>query len=539
MKSLIKGGTIVTMDPSRPRGGEVLVEEGRISAVGEEGELSIRPGPDVEVWDLRGRTLYPGFVDSHGHLLALGLAKRRLDLTACGGAEEAARLVGEKALLSREGEWIIGRGWDNNRWEADRLPDHEPLTRAAPRNPVALTRNDGHVLWVNRAALELCGIDEDGADPPGGKIVRRRETGEPTGILLENAMELVTKRIAMPGVDERILLVEEALAECAAHGLTAVHDLDTGRETIEAHSLLAERGRLKLRIYAVVSTSDKGYVAERIEAGAERDLYGRFLSVAALKLYADGALGPGSAALEEDYSDEPGNRGMTTIERADLVDAVAGGARRGFQPVIHAIGDRANRLALDAIEEVRGGPFPAISSLRPRIEHAQVLNRADIDRFARLGVIASVQPVHAVSDMEWAGKKLGSERIRLAYLRKTLLDAGAVVASGSDFPIESLDPIAGIFALVAGRRLDGHPPGGWFRKERLAPEEALRTYTVNAAYASFREGYCGRIGEGMRADFTILSRDITSIEVDEIRSVTVEGTIVDGEIVHRSSSLPF
>jgi len=471
-------------------------------------------------------------VDAHAHLLGLGRLLTELDLRGTRSEPEALDRVQEAAAAAPPGAWLLGRGWDQNQWPAARFPDRHGLDARAPDRPVFLVRVDGHAAWVNGRALAAAGIGPATPDPPGGRILRDAATGEPAGVLVDAAMELVRRQIPEPSVEERMELLRRAQARCHEVGLTGVHDMGVDEATLEALRRLEARGELRLRVHALLEMGrvDLGpYLSGPPPRG------GGWLAVRGIKAYLDGALGSRGAALLAPYSDDPGNHGLILTEPRELLDLALRAFPRGWQLAAHAIGDRANRLALDVYEEaLRRTGVPA-ESVRPRIEHAQVLSAEDIPRFARLGVIASMQPVHCTSDMDWADERLGPERLPGAYAWRSLLRSGARLAFGSDFPVERPDPLEGILAAVTRQHPDGTPAGGFLPAERLAAEQALRAFTEGAAWASFDEDRLGRIAAGRAADVTVLDRDPTRLaEGTELAGSRVLLTLAGGEIVFQA-----
>jgi predicted amidohydrolase YtcJ len=459
--------------------------------------------------------------------LNLGIARETLDLRRKRKAEILA-LVRDAAAASDPGAWLRGRSWDQNLWSDREFPTASDLSAAAPRNPVSLTRVDGHALWVNQEALLRAGITDRTPDPDGGRI-ERDASGKPTGILVDQAMERVERVIpARSAADLRRCFAAGAKA-CAAVGLTGIGDASGyDRAAIGVLRAMAREGTLPLRVYATVGGASKDVAAFFADGPFEE---GR-VTVRAVKILADGALGSRSAAFLADYSDAPGERGILVTAAADLNEATLAAVRAGWQVWIHAIGDRANRLALDACERALAAVKPADARLR--IEHAQHLAPKEIARFAKLGVVASVQPTHATSDMPWAEARVGGERIRRAYAWRTLLAAGARLAGGSDFPVERESPLLGIYAAVTRQDPGGRPAAGWYPDQRLTRREALQLFTGDAAYAAFAEARRGRIAPGFDADLTILDRDLLADELPpaQILKSKIVMTIVGGEIVH-------
>lgn len=526
---IITGGVVYTLDPGRPRVEAVAAADGRIVYAGDREGVRAYQGPGTRIFDATGLTVFPGLVDAHAHLAGLGTRLAVLDLVGTASASEVRRLVLERAKSAAPGDWIQGRGWDQNDWANREFPTWKDL-EGSEKHPVYLRRVDGHAAWLNRTALELCGIGADTADPDGGRIVRGGD-GQPTGVLVDNAIELVTKLIPEPSFEERIRRMKLALAECLRFGLTGVHDAGVGEKDIEVLRLLEERGELGIRVYAMIDADETEFARSQLRRGPSIGA-DHLLDIRAVKLYADGALGSRGAALLDSYADEPSNRGLLVTSSEELLAWTTAALENGFQVCTHAIGDAGNRVTLDVYEEALAKTGAA--DARPRIEHAQVLAREDIPRFARLGVIACVQPTHATSDMGWAGDRLGSERIEGAYAWRKLIDSGCRIACGSDFPVEAVNPIWGIYAALTRQDHEGSPDGGWHAEERMTLDEALRGFTTDAAYASFMEHVKGRIQPAMLADLTILDRDLYEATPREILSARVIGTVVGGAVLYEA-----
>jgi predicted amidohydrolase YtcJ len=530
---IITGGVVYTLDPGRPRVEAVAAAGGRIVYAGDREGARAYQGPKTRIFDASGLTVIPGLVDAHAHLAGLGTRLSVLDLTGTVSAFGVRELVLERAKTAARGEWIQGRGWDQNDWEVKEFPTWKDL-EGSESHPVYLRRVDGHAAWLNRTALEVCGIGGKTPDPDGGRIVRDGE-GKPTGILVDNAIELVTKFIPQPPFDERVRRMKLALAECLRFGLTGVHDAGVGEKDLEVLRLLEERGELGIRVYAMIDADEPDFARSQLRRGPSIGP-DHLLDVRGIKLYADGALGSRGAALIDPYADEPSNKGLLVTSREELLAWTTAAFENGFQVCTHAIGDAGNRVTLDVYEEALAKT--GATDARPRIEHAQVLTREDIPRFARLGVIACVQPTHATSDMGWAGDRLGSERLEGAYAWRKLIGSGCRIACGSDFPVEAVNPLWGIYAALTRQDHKGNPDGGWHAEERMTLDEALRGFTTDAANASFMESVKGTIQPGMLADLTILDRDLYTSAPREILITTVVGTVVGGAVLYETRPLP-
>jgi predicted amidohydrolase YtcJ len=534
---ILENGAVVTLDPSHPEARAVAVRGGSIVAVGGEESVRAFAGPRTRRIDLHGAMVLPGLSDAHGHVRSLGDRLSSLDLRGVTGVDEVARRVRERAGDLPAGAWVTGGGWDQNLWPGRTFPDHRPLTAAAPDRPVFLTRVDGHAAWLNRKALEAAGITRATKDPEGGTIDRDAR-GEPTGVLVDNAVDLARAAQPPPSRESIRASIGRALRRCAESGLTEVHDASVSEEVVEVYREMADAGELPLRVYLMWDGTGLGaHLPGR--SGSETPIepmlahpplinYRDRLTVRALKLMIDGAMGSRGALFFEDYADAPGRRGLPVTPPEEIERATELALRRGYQVCTHAIGDRAIRLTLDAYEKALAN-VPAADP-RLRIEHLQCVAREDVPRLKRLGVIASMQPSHATSDMPWAEDRVGPDRGRGLYAWRWVLDAGIVIAAGSDFPVDPERPLVGLHSAVTRQDLEGKPAGGWHPEQRMTLEEALAAYTRGAAYAAFEENRRGRIAPGYDADLTVLSRDLRAIPPAEIAQAEVLRTVVGGRI---------
>ena len=531
---LIVTGTIYTADAATPRVEAFAVAAGRIVAVGSRAEVLATRGPETTVVDERGGAIVPGLHDAHGHFQGLGESLSVIDLRDTPSQTAVVEKVGARVAALKggaaatEGGWVLGRGWDQNDWPVAEWPTRAALDAVAAQTPVVLERIDGHASWANTRALEIAGITRGTADPVGGRILRDAG-GHPTGVLVDTAQRLVSRHVPAPTaaeIDAQILAADRDMRRL---GITMVHDAGASSSIIEAYRRLSREGTLATRLYVMLDSSP-ATTREWFARGPLVDPDHR-VTVRAVKLYADGALGSRGALLLEDYADEPGTRGLAVTPAERIESLAAAAARAGFQPCTHAIGDRANRTVLDIYERI-GRQDRSLSRLRPRIEHAQILDAADIPRFARLGVIASMQPTHCTSDMPWVPARLGTARTAEgAYVWQKLLQSGARIAAGSDFPVERADPILGFHAAVTRQDPSGHPPGGWAPDQRMTREQALASLTSDAAYAAHAERDLGAITVGRFADFVVLSRDIMAVAPAEIPGTTVRRTFIAGRQV--------
>jgi hypothetical protein len=526
---VVLNAKIYTADVNRPLAEALAVRGGRIAFVGSARGALALAGPRTEKLDLAGRTVVPGIVDAHAHLLGLGQALRTVDLVGTRSYEEVVARVAERANRARPGEWIRGRGWDQNDWADTRFPTHATLSRAVPNNPVYLTRVDGHAALVNAKALELAQVTPATADPTGGRFIRD-SSGTPTGVLIDAAQGIVGRVIPAPSRAELREQTLAAIAEANRWGLTGIHDAGVGPEGIAVYEELAREGRYQLRNYVMVRSNDEG-VDAFMRRGPQNGLHGGRLWIRAIKLTADGALGSRGAALLEPYADDPGNTGLITTPPERIKSVAVRALRAGFQLNVHAIGDRANRMVLDQFEAaLREVP---VADHRFRIEHAQILHYQDIPRFAELDVIPSMQGSHESSDMYWVPARLGWSRSEGAYAWRSLLNTGVVIPNGSDFPVEAVNPLLSFHAFVTRQDAAGYPAGGWFSAQRTTREEALLSMTLWPAYAAFMEQESGTLAAGKYADFVVLDRDIMTVAPEEILGTHVVMTVLGGRTVYK------
>jgi len=474
----------------------------------------------------------PGLVDAHGHVVNLGRSLSILSFVGTSSVEEILRMARNASPASYEGEWLVGRGWDQTAWgKGGDFPTRQQLDAVFPSTPVYFTRVDGHAIWANSEALRRAGVSRATPDPPGGRIIRDRG-GEPTGVLVDNAMQLVGSKMPAPTDEQRERWLRTAVEKCVSLGLTSVHDAGTDLPTSILLRQWDASGTLPLRIYAMAL--GKAAAGQAVPEGGT--IEGKLFTLRAVKFWLDGALGSRGAALNSPYSDEPTQKGLLLIEPAELQKRATSLMERGYQIAVHAIGDRANTLALDILSKAAADA--KVKDPRNRIEHAQILSREDIPRFAQLGIIASMQPTHATSDMRWAEQRVGRERIAGAYAWKSLLDAGAHLAFGSDFPVEDPNPLLGLYAARTRQDARGYPPGGWLPEQRLDGEQALLAFTVGAAYAAFAEEARGRLRPGMDGDFTALSVDPVGDPPEKLLSGKALLTVVAGRVAYRDKSVP-
>jgi predicted amidohydrolase YtcJ len=526
--SVFYNGRITTLSDHTPNASALAVVDGRIAAVGSDAEIRSQfPNPTQAV-DLQQKRVVPGFIESHAHFLGVGYAKLSLDLRNTQSEHEAVQRIREKASTLHKGEWVRGRGWDQNDWPSKSFPTHQMLQDAAPHNPVALGRIDGHAMWCNALAMTIAGVDAKTPDPEGGKIIRD-EHGNPTGVFIDNAMNLITQHIPKPSraQDERAAKI--AAKGALSLGITSLHDAGSGDNVIDLARDLINQGEALPRLYIMLNGEDRELLARHFIKGPQID---DKITVRSIKFYTDGALGSRGAAMIEPYSDDPTNRGLMLMTKGQLADISYQGIKHGFQIASHAIGDLANRHVLDAYETAIH-EIEAPGDLRLRVEHAQLVHPDDVKRFHQLGVIASIQPTHCTSDMPWVPSRLGAERTaRDAYPWRSFLDAKVHIAAGSDAPIEAINPMLGLYAATTRRATDGLPPKGWQPEQILTLDEALRAFTIGGAYAEFQEHQKGKLEAGYLADFAVLSNDIFSLAPDAILETNVDMTVLGGNVVY-------
>ena len=535
---VLTGGTVVTLDPARPRATGIAVRDGRILRVGTDDEVRALASAATRRLDLGGRTVVPGLTDAHVHVESLGESLETLSLVDAASLQEALDRVRRAAAALPAGEWLLGRGWDQTRWPGQRFPTAAALDAAAGGHPVYLTRVDGHAGWANSRAIALAGVTASTVDPAGGRILRG-ESGGPAGVFVDNAQALVEAKIPPPSRAVRKRYLARGLAACAEAGLTSVHDAGVPLDTIPLYKELLAEKAMPVRAYVMLLAPDAG--TDQLLADPslvpEVDLGDGRLTVRAIKVVGDGALGSRGAYLLAPYSDEPGTRGLLRVDPSRFHALLRQALARGFQVNTHAIGDAANRFVLDEYERAFAASGGG-ADRRFRIEHAQVVAPEDVPRFKALGVIPSVQPTHCTSDMRWAADRLGPERVKGAYLWQTFLKQGVVLAAGSDAPVESIAVLPGLYAAVTRQDAKGWPAGGWHPEEKVGIEDALAMFTSGAAYAAFEEKDLGRIAPGFRADFTVLGKDPTAIAPAEILTTAIVETIVGGRVEYDATRRP-
>lgn len=530
---IITHANIWTVDPAHPKAEAVAVLRDRIVAVGSDAEVASWRGPKTQVVDAGGKLLLPGFNDSHVHFVSGGLYLDSVQLNDAASAQEFARRIVERAQATPKAEWILGGNWDETKWTPAQLPTKDLIDAGTPDTPVFVSRYDGHVAFANSFALRAAGVTAQTPDPPGGVIVRDKQ-GNPTGVLKDSAQDLVFKAIPPMTHDQRVRAITRGLEHAASVGVTSVQNMDNDDNTtyddLKVFSEFHEQGKLSARMYVAPAIADW---QDQAKMGIRRAFGPVGLRIGALKGFADGSLGAQTAYFFEPFNDAPGNRGLLSHEAqppSAMRDRIVGADAAGLQLCIHAIGDQAISLILDffadAVKQNGAGDH------RFRVEHAQHMAAKDFDRFAQLGVIASMQPYHAIDDGRWAEKRIGHDRSSRTYAFRTFLDHGVHLAFGSDWPVAPLNPLLGIYAAVTRATLDGRNPNGWFPEQKLTVAEAVEAFTMGSAYAEFQEKEKGSLTVGKLADMVILSDDIFAIDPAKIRDVKVLKTFVGGKVIY-------
>jgi predicted amidohydrolase YtcJ len=517
-------GKIHTVDRAVPLAEAVAICGDRIAAVGATDDIRKLAGPKTRVIDLAGKLVLPGFNDAHVHLVDGAEEIVGVDLRPARDEREFARRLADHAAKLPKGKWILGGYWDHESWPSKTLPTRQLVDRAVPNNPVFVQRLDGHMAVANSLAISLAGVTKATQSPEGGAIVRDA-SGEPAGVFKDNAMELIARAIPPPSDDDVRERVRAALKHAASLGVTTIQDMTASARELRAYQSLLAADELTARIYSIQNHGIEGARQTGVTTGFGND----WIRIGGIKLFADGSMGSGTAAFFEPYADDPSTKGLLIQEPAALEKAMFDADGAGFQLVVHAIGDRANAIVLDILEKLareRGS-----RDRRPRIEHSQVVRDADKARFKKAGVIASIQPSHCIDDMRWAETRIGKTRSAIAYDFKSFVDAGVRVAFGTDWFVEPLDPMLGLYAAVTRQFPDGTPPDGWFPEERLDLNRAIEFYTLGSAYAEFAEDRKGSITAGKLADLVVLSKDLFSIPAREFLATTPVMTIVGGRVV--------
>ncbi|MBL7857029.1 MAG: amidohydrolase [Cyclobacteriaceae bacterium] len=539
---VVLGGKIYTVNAEQPVVEAVVVLGDKIKFAGSVDEARIWIGEKTQVIDLQGKIMTPGFIEGHGHIMGVGYSELNLDLMNVANYAEITERVKEAASKAQAGQWIVGRGWHQDKWDTKPgkivkgFPTHQQLSEASPNNPVFLEHASGHLAIVNAKAMEIAGIQQisretlkNYADDSGEVI--RDEMGNPTGIFNENAMTIITQHIPENNSDTDAQALELAIQACWRNGITSFQDAGASRENIELFTKFKSEGKLGVRLYVMLTGYDRDLIYEWMNRGPEIDSQ-NLLTIRSIKLNCDGALGSRGAWLLEPYSDRPDFSGMATLSMDTVLKTSHVALKQGFQVCSHAIGDRANREILNRYEMAfRENPDQA-KDHRFRIEHAQHIHPDDLPRFSKLGVLPAMQAIHMASDRPWAIDRLGAKRIKEgAYMWQSLLKSGSPIINGTDAPVEPLNPIPCFYASVARKTLKGEPEGGYEPEEKMTREQALQSYTLDAAFGAFEEAIKGSIQPGKLADFTIFTQDVMSIPEEQILKTEVSMTIVGGKVV--------
>jgi len=529
---VIIGGKVATVDDDFSIAEAVAVQDDKIIFVGTNKDAKEYIGSATNVIELNGELVLPGLIDSHGHLTGYGKSLEHIDLVGTKSYKEVIDLVIEKVKTAKHGEWIRGRGWDQNDWDIKEFPHHQSLSDISPNNPVLLSRIDGHAILVNQNAMEIAQINKFSSNPDGGKIIRD-SNDLPSGILIDNAEKLITDYIPKYSTEKIRSIIQGAANKCTEFGLTGVGDAGIPISRIDDYKYLIDNNKMPIRINAMLADT----VVNNIYAFLQNykvDNHGNdFLRVKSVKLYADGALGSRGAALLEPYSDDPENSGLIVTDDSHMLEVCIAALENDFQVCTHAIGDKAIRKMLDIYEQaLKEHPN---TDHRFRIEHSQIVNLDDVSRYAELGVIPAMQPQHAVSDMPWVEDRIGAHRLEGAYAWRSFIDEGLIIPCGSDVPVEVPNPMIGIYNAVTRQDENGYPTGGWLPEQKMTIEEVIKGYTIWAAYSAFQEDILGSIEIGKYADFTILDKDILTIDPMEILNTKPIYTIVGGEINYQAN----
>ena len=541
--TLFINGNIYTVSDHQPKADAIAVIKGKIVDVGTNEEILKRKGSQTKTIDLMGKMMTPGFIDSHAHFMGLGYSKLDLNLMGITSYEELVEIVREKVSKSEPGVWILGRGWHQDKWDSitapvvHGFPTHHLLSDVSPDNPVYLRHASGHAGLANAKAMEIAGIDASAQFNEGGEVFKDNK-GEPTGIFNEIAQGLIGRHIPDNDPQRDQLAFEEAIKECLSNGITSFHDAGVGFSTIDLYKKNLDEGKLKVRMYPMLSGSNQELLRYYFEHGPEIGLGNDFLTIRSIKLYSDGALGSRGAWLLEPYDDMPGEVGHSTTPINDIYRVCEDGLKYGFQICTHAIGDKANQEVLNQYEKAFNTIDCNSSDFRFRIEHAQHLHLDDISRFSDMGVVPAMQAIHMSSDRPWAIDRLGKKRIEEgAYVWQKLLKSGATVINGTDAPVEPVNPIDCFYASVTRKTLKGIPPGGFEPGQKMTRAQALKSYTLDAAFGAFEEDIKGSIEIGKYADFTIFDQDFMVVDEDKILDTNVIMTIVDGDVVYDEGTI--
>jgi len=529
---VILNGKVFTVDENFSIAEAVAISKDRIIKVGDTKEIKSLIGPDTKIIRLKGEVVLPGLIDAHAHLNNLGSQLVQFNINNLHSYEKIVEKVKEKVKTLQSGEWIIGGRWDHTKWPDNTFPVHDTLSAVSPDNPVYLIRVDGNSAFANQKAMEIANINRDTPKVEGGTI-HRKANGDPSGVLINRAMNLVKKHFPAETKSQAKKKILMAIEECVKKGLTGIHEAGITPEEINIYKELVDEGKLKLRVYGMLGEQENPELQGNLEEFFRKnrlESYGNhFFSVRSIKLFFDGALGSRGAAFFEPYKDDPGNNGLLRISPQYIYEVAKAALKTDMGVCTHCIGIRGNRLCLEAYEKaLKENPK---KDHRFRIEHAQIVRKQDIQLFKKLGVIPAMQPTHCTSDMTFIEKRIGRERSTYSYAWRSFINSGSIIPCGSDFPVESNNPFLGIYAAITRQDLKGQPKGGWFPEQRMTRQEAIQGFTIWAAFGSFQEKLLGSIEPGKLADFTIVDRDILTIIPKEILNTRVLYTIVNGKII--------
>lgn len=527
--SIYYNGNIITLAAQQEHANAMAISGHQIVKVGGNAEILKLKEKNTKLIDLRQDVVLPGLIDAHVHLLGLGLKEVALDLVDTQSPLQIAAMVKKESTRLQKGQWIKGRGWDQNDWSVKKFPHHHILTAISPNHPVLLKRIDGHAAWVNQLALQKAGITKETPDPPGGKIVRDKE-GNATGVLIDQAMSLVNKVVTPYSREQKKRALKLGMKKALSMGLTSLHLAGVGREELSIYQELKKENQLAIRLYVMLLGSDQDLLDEHYKQGIQ---VGPWLTVRSVKLMADGALGSRGAALLAPYSDKPSHSGLLILSERQVFEATRKATQAGFQVGTHAIGDRANHIVLNAYERVLLAAKK--KDHRLRVEHAQILSSKDIPRFGKLGVLASMQATHCTSDGPWVYERIGKKRAQEgAYVWRSLIKSGAKILNGTDAPVERLNPFETLYATITRKGKKGELENGFHPEQALSRMEALKSMTLWPAYGSFEEKVKGSIEAGKLADFIVVDKNVITVDLEEILKVKVKKTVLGGEVVYQN-----
>ena len=538
---IIENGTIYTMNDLNPIIEAVAVKNGKIIGLGSKSHIKSFESKNTKTLDLKGYTMTPGLIEGHGHFMGLGYSKMRLDLSTIANYNELVDMVADAVSNAKPGEWILGRGWHQSKWDTKPLDlvkgfqTHNKLSQVSPDNPVWLKHASGHAAFGNAKAMEIAGVTAETEFGFGGEIIKDLK-GNPTGVFNERAQGLVSRYVEEEGDGDSQRALQLAVKECLENGITSFQDAGSGTDAINSIREGLSKGELKVRLYVMLTSRDPELLKAWYKKGPEIGTGNDYLTIRSIKLNADGALGSRGAWLLDDYRDRPGHFGMATQSMEYVYEVSKDGLANGFQVNTHAIGDRANREVLDQYQKVFNERPELALDHRWRIEHAQHIDPLDIPRFGKMGVIPSIQGIHMSSDRPWAIDRLGEKRIKdSAYVWRDLINTGAIIINGTDVPVEPINPIASLYASSTRQTLSGSPKGGYEPSQKMTRLEALKSYTINAAYGAFEEDIKGTIDIGKYADFTIFSQNIITVPDNQLLNTKIKYTIINGKIEYQSN----